>query len=299
MRRAPRDAFESETETARRHATASTKPVPPPTPGWGRTHAAPFTWPAAHDAAASRVPAAKRPPQSRVDELAEPWSEPTSEHFPTTYFASSFFPGGALDLTKSRASERRGGEALSFPKPFETRKLRNEARLGAFDGDVDRERALWENSEDARRTSASRRENGKTAAKVTPWRDATAPRLKAPAQTDKTRGVLRDPPVKKSLTGKYVKGAAAPAPHSMFLEEPPADLNGLSLDETFSRSLRRGALDAAAFLEGSTRLDPSTFVAGKDFVRHNVGSRSMSHTGRAAGVGEVAPPRTRAQRRAS
>lgn len=299
VRRAPRDAFESETETARRHATASTKPVPPPTPGWGRTHAAPFTWPAAHDAAASRVPVAKRPPQSRVDELAEPWSEPTSEHFPTTYFASSFFPGGALDLTKSRASERRGGEALSFPKPFETRKLRNEARLGAFDGDVDRERALWENSEDARRTSASRRENGKTAAKVTPWRDATAPRLKAPAQTDKTRGVLRDPPVKKSLTGKYVKGAAAPAPHSMFLEEPPADLNGLSLDETFSRSLRRGALDAAAFLEGSTRLDPSTFVAGKDFVRHNVGSRSMSHTGRAAGVGEVAPPRTRAQRRAS
>ena len=73
-------------------------------------------------------------------------------------------------------------------------------------------------------------------------------------------------------------GAAAPAPHSMFLEETPADLNGLSLDETFSRSLRRGALDAAAFLEGSTRLDPSTFVAGKDFVRHNVGSRSMSHT---------------------
>ena len=242
---------------------------------------------------------AKRPPQSRVEELAEPWSEPPSEHFPTTYFASSFFPGGALDLTKSRASERRGGEALSFPKPFETRKLRNEARLGAFDGDVDRERALWENSEDARWTSASRRENGKTAAKVTPWRDATAPRLKAPAQTDKTRGVLRDPPVKKSLTGKYVKGAAAPAPHSMFLEEPPADLNGLSLDETFSRSLRRGALDAAAFLEGSTRLDPSTFVAGKDFVRHNVGSRSLSHTGRAAGVGEVAPPRTRAQRRAS
>ena len=295
VRRAPRDVFESETETARRHATASTKPVPPPTPDWGRTHATPFTWPATHDAAASRVPATKRPPQSRVDELAQPWSEPPSEHFPTTYFASSFFPGGALDLTKSRASERRGGEALPFPKPFETRKLRNEARLGAFDGNVDRERALWENSEDA-----SRRAKAKTAAKAAPWRDATAPRLKAPAQTDKTRGVLRDPPVKKALTGKYVKGAAAPAPHSMFLEEPPADLNGLSLDETFSRSLRRGALDAAAFLEGSTRRpDPSTFVAGKDFVRHNVGSRSMSHTGRAAGVGEVAPPRTRAQRRAS
>ena len=302
VRRAPRDVFESETETARRHATASTKPVPPPTPDWGRTHDAPFTWPATHDAAASRVPATKRPPQSRVDELAQPWSEPPSEHFPTTYFASSFFPGGALDLTKSRASERRGGEALPFPKPFETRKLRNEARLGAFDGNVDRERALWENSEDASRR-VSRRDDGFTVlrkTKAAPWRDATAPRLKAPAQTDKTRGVLRDPPVKKALTGKYVKGAAAPAPHSMFLEEPPADLNGLSLDETFSRSLRRGALDSAAFLEGSTRRpDPSTFVAGKDFVRHNVGSRSMSHTGRAAGVGEVAPPRTRAQRRAS
>ena len=48
VRRAPRDAFESETETARRHATASIQgPSPPPTPGWGRTHAAPFTWPAA------------------------------------------------------------------------------------------------------------------------------------------------------------------------------------------------------------------------------------------------------------
>jgi hypothetical protein len=47
VRRPPRDAYESELETARRHATASTKPVPPPTPKWGKTHDAPFTWPAA------------------------------------------------------------------------------------------------------------------------------------------------------------------------------------------------------------------------------------------------------------
>ena len=301
VRRPPRDAFESELETARRHATASTKPVPPPTPAWGRTHDAPFTWPAAHDAAASRVPAAKRLPQSRLEELAQPWEEPAGEHFPTKYFASAFFPGGTLDLTKSLASERRGGETLVFPKPFEAR-VRNESRIGTFDANA-RERALWENPEEATRREArrAREEKTRTSGKNmhAPWRDATGPRLKAPAQTDKTRGVLRDPPKKKTLSGKYVKGAAAPPPHSMFLEEPPADLNGLSLDETFSRSLRRGALDAAAFLKGSTRrTDPSTFVAGKDFVRHNVGNRSLSHTGRSAGVGEVAPPRTRAQRRA-
>ena len=298
VRRPARDAFESELETARRHPTASTKPAPPPTPAWGRTHNAPFTWPAAHDAAASRVPAAKRPPQSRLDELAQPWEEPPSEHFPTKYFASAFFPGGALDATKSRAAERRGGEALAFPKPFDAR-VRNETRDGAFYADA-RERALWENPEEAASRAALDARDAKSAKRLNPkpWRDATAPRLRAPAQTDKTRGLLRDPPARKALSGKYVKGAAQPPPHSMFLDEPPADLRGLSLDETFLRSLRRGALDAAEFLEGSTRLDPSTFVAGKDFVRHNVGTRSMRHTGRSAGVGEVAPPRTRAQRRA-
>jgi hypothetical protein len=94
VRRPPRDAYETELETARRHATASTKPVPPPTPKWGKTHEAPFTWPAAHDAATRRVPKAKRLPQSRVEELAQPWEEKTGDHFPTKYFASSFFPGG-------------------------------------------------------------------------------------------------------------------------------------------------------------------------------------------------------------
>ena len=302
VRRPPRDAYETELETARRHATASTKPVPPPTPKWGKTHDAPFTWPAAHDAATRRVPKAKRLPQSRVEELAQPWEEKTGDHFATKYFASSFFPGGTLDLTKSRSSERRGGEVLVFPKPFEAR-VRNESRIGTFDANA-RERALWENPEESARREARRAREEKTrtgSRKNThaPWRDATAPRLKAPAQTDKTRGVLRDPPKKKALVGKYVKGAAEAPPHSMFLEEPPADLNGLSLDETFSRSLRRGAMDAAEFLTGSTRrTDPSTFVAGKDFVRYNVGNKSLSHTGRSAGVGEVAPPRTRAQRRA-
>ena len=300
--RPPRDAFESELETARRHATASTKPVPPPTPAWGKTHDAPFTWPTAHDAATRRVPAAKRLPQSRVEELAQPWEEPAGDHFATKYFASSFFPGGTLDLTKSRSSERRGGEVVVFPKPFEAR-VRNESRSGVFDANA-RERALWENPEEATRREArrAREEKTRTGSRKNmhaPWRDANAPRLKAPAQTDKTRGVLRDPPKKKALVGKYVRGAAAPPPHSMFLEEPPVDLNGLSLDETFSRSLRLGAMDAGAFLTGSTRrTDPSTFVAGKDFVRHNVGNKSLSHTGRSAGVGEVATPRTRAQRRA-
>jgi len=302
VRRPPRDAYESELETARRHATASTKPVPPPTPKWGKTHKAPFTWPAAHDAATRRVPKAKRLPQSRVEELAQPWEEKNGEHFPTKYFASSFFPGGTLDLTKSRSSERRGGEVLVFPKPFEAR-VRNESRIGVFDANA-RERALWENPEESARREArrAREEQTRTGSRKNthaPWRDATAPRLKAPAQTDKTRGVLRDPPKKKALVGKYVRGAAEAPPHSMFLEDPPADLNGLSLDETFSRSLRRGAMDACEFLKGSTRrTDPSTFVAGKDFVRHNVGNKSLSHTGRSAGVGEVAPPRTRAQRRA-
>ncbi len=78
----------------------------------------------------------------------------------------------------------------------------------------------------------------------------------------------------------------------MFLEEPPVDLHGMSIDETFSRSLRREVEVGNIFNlnERERELSLSAKFTGKgDFIRHNVGNRSLKHSGRKqGGVGGVA-----------
>ena len=289
--RPPRDVFLTELETARRHATASFTPEPRVFAEKHRTHSMPFRWPVAHVASERRVPVHERLPSSRIEELREAWQEPSRAHwnrFGRDSFASGYFPGGALDSIVAKASERRGAEVKPSLKPFETR-FRG---LEGFDGNA-RERSLWEKPE----ATATAKGRGDAAWKSKPWRDARAPRSEKPAQVDKQRGVLHDKPRKKGLMGACVKGASKPYPHSMFLDEPPFDSRGVSLEETFFSTLRRsGDFKFGAGIV-SSREDPATFIAGRDFVRHNVGDRRLKHTGRTAGVGEVAPPRTRAQGR--
>ena len=287
VERPPRTEFETELETARRHPTASQKPAPRPAPMWGTPHVDEFKWPVAHVASERRVPELKRLPQSRIDELNEPWTEPESNNFSTKYFASKYFPGGVLDLTKDLTKQRRGGEGVlqktSSKQPFSTF-----VHPPALFGEKPENTTVWVNSLE----DIDKNEKDKNALQQKQWRDATAPRLKHPAQTDKTRGVLHDKAVKKGLTGKYVKGAVTPAPHSMFLEEPPVDLHGMSIDETFSRSLCREVEVGNIFdlNEHERELSLSAKFTGKgDFIRHNVGSRSLKHSGRKqGGVGGVA-----------
>ena len=112
------------------------------------------------------------------------------------------------------------------------------------------------------------------------------PIRKRSSALDKTRSMLADEPRKLGVTGRFTRGmpTGPGGVISMFLDEPPMETRGLSLDETFNRSLRADTTERrAAFTAGP----------GRDFKRVGVGSRSLVHTKRVAEVGKSGRVRTK------
>jgi hypothetical protein len=112
------------------------------------------------------------------------------------------------------------------------------------------------------------------------------PIRKRSSALDKTRSMLADEPRKLGVTERFTRGmpTGSGGVISMFLDEPPIETRGLSLDETFNRSLRADTTERrAAFTAGP----------GRDFKRVGVGSRSLVHTNRVAEVGKSGRVRTK------
>ena len=102
---------------------------------------------------------------------------------------------------------------------------------------------------------------------------------------DKYDSMLRDPPAKHSLKGKYVKGASAPPPVSMHTKGRyvAPDTGPKNWMETTAPGPLGGTLREP--FGGGENLSTG-FLTGNDFVRINVGDRTGVHRRREKGTRE-------------
>ena len=238
-------------------------------------HPRPFEWPAAPSAAEQRRHP-RRVGDQRLAELSDPWDESAagpSSRFDLRYFDSK--PDAEARRVNARSRRpsfkvaRSNAPGAFAPDPTSVH-LYGDDLIAEKAAHAEAERAAWRAKvvvDDARMA-------------------LELPIRKRSSALDKTRSMLADEPRKLGVTGRFTRGmpTGPGGVISVFLDEPPTETRGLSLDETFNRSLRADTTERrAAFTAGP----------GRDFKRVGVGSRSLVHTNRVAEVGKSGRVRTK------
>jgi hypothetical protein len=238
-------------------------------------HPRPFEWPAAPSAAEQRRHP-RRVGDQRLAELSDPWDESAAgppSRFDLRYFDSK--PDAEARRVNARSRRpsfkvaRSNAPGAFTPDPTSVH-LYGDDLIAEKAAHAEAERAAWRAKvvvDDARMA-------------------LELPIRKRSSALDKTRSMLADEPRKLGVTGRFTRGmpTGPGGVISMFLDEPPMETRGLSLDETFNRSLRADTTERrAAFTAGP----------GRDFKRVGVGTRSLVHTNRVAEVGKSGRVRTK------